>query len=152
MYSQTTLIGRLTKDPEAREVTINGEQTWVCNFSVATDDRGKTDYHDIVVWRKLAENCKNFLAKGRMVAVIGKNKKRSYENQAGATVWVTEVIADDVRFLSSKNEGQGGGQSQPAQPQGHPYQPTQNPTGFPQQQQNDPYAGGINISDDSLPF
>jgi single-strand DNA-binding protein len=149
MYSKTTLVGRLTKDPEARQVKINGEDQWVCNFSIATDDRGNTDYHTIVAWRKLGENCKNFLAKGRMVLVEGKNKTRSYDAQDGHKVYVTEIIADDVRFLSSKNEGgaptQSQGQTQ-AQGQRQPYQPTTAPTGFPQDQ----YAG--TMPSDDLPF
>lgn len=152
MYSLTVLVGRLTKDPEAREVTINGEQQWVCNFSVATDDRGKTDFHDIVVWRKLAENCKNFLSKGKMVAVEGKYKKRNYEGTDGKTVWVSELIADEVRFLSPKGEGgapanqqaqQQAPQQQPyAQQQQQPYTQQQAPQQqqpYTQQQQQPPY-------------
>ena len=155
MYSQTTLIGRLTKDPELKPVKINGEDTFVCNFSIATDDRGNTDYHNIVAWRKTAENCGKFLGKGRMVAVIGKNKTRSYDGQDGRKVYVTEVIADDVRFLdSAKTAGQGGqAPQQNYQSQQQSYQPTSAPTGYSQQQptQQNPY-GNYTISDDDLPF
>jgi len=181
MYSLTVLVGRLTKDPEARQVTINGEQQWVCNFSVATDDRGKTDFHDIVVWRKLAENCKNFLSKGKMVAVEGKYKKRNYEGTDGKTIWVSELIADEVRFLSPKGEGGAPAnqqapapapQQQPYQqqtPQQQPYQQAPQQAPYQQQapqqapyQQQQPYQGTasptgypqqpIEISDDDLPF
>lgn len=155
MYAKTVIAGRLTKDVESRQVTINGEQQWVANFPVATDDRGKTDYYDVVVWRKLAENCKNFLGKGRMVLVEGKMKRRDYEGQDGRKVYVWELIADDVRFLDSKGAGQGSpAQTQPQTPASSPaYQPTASPTGYPQHNPTaDPYANGIGIADDNLPF
>ena len=137
MYQRMTIIGRLTKDVEARQVTINGEQQTVANFPVAVDDRGTTEYFDVVAWRKLGENCKKFINKGRMVAVDGKMKRRSYDAQDGRKVYVWELIADDVRFLDSAKQGQQENQ----QPQSQSYNPTAAPTGYQPNQH-----------DDNLPF
>jgi len=156
MYAQTILIGRLTKDPETKQLTINGEQQTVTNFSVATDaGNNNADYHNVVAWRKLGETCARNLTKGRLVSVVGKPKTRSYE-QDGRRVYVHEVIADNVTFLDSKNSGQQGGA--PAQPQNSgytnqnqaPYQPTNAPTGFPPQGQ--PFGAPVEINNDDLPF
>lgn len=103
MLNKIVLIGRLTRDPELR-YTPNG--TAVCNFSLAiernfTNQNGErdVDFVDIVVWRKQAENCANYLGKGRLVAVEGRLQIRSYENKDGQKRRVAEVVANDVRFL-----------------------------------------------------
>ena len=117
--SKTSVIGRLTKKPEGREVNgANGPAT-VANFSVACDrDFGEgTDFYDVVVWRKLAENVVKYLDKGREVYVEGRMQKRTYTatTPEGAEyprdVW--ELHADKVQFLGSANGGGGqqGGQS-----------------------------------------
>ena len=94
------VVGNLGQDPEAREV--NGKT--VVNFSVATSDmKDKTDWHKIVVWEALADNCKKFLVKGSKVAVQGRMQTRSYEKQ-GLTCYTTEIIASKVEFLSSPKE------------------------------------------------
>ena len=168
MYSQTILIGRLTKDPEVKPVTINGEQQSVANFSIATDGERQgapADFHNIVAWRKLAENCGKFLSKGRLVLVVGRTKTRSYEGQNGQRVYVTEVIADNVKFLDSVKDlgtpNGGGGQQQQQQyqqrqPQQQQYQQQQQQyqqrqqTGFQQQPQN--LSDFDSIPEDDLPF
>lgn len=99
------LVGRLTRDPELR-TTGTGIST--TTFSLAVDGRPgangepHTDFINIVVWRNQAENVCKYCSKGSMVAVIGRITSRSYDAQDGTKRYVTEVIADNVRFLSSK--------------------------------------------------
>lgn len=107
MLNRVILIGRLTRDPELR-YTPNG--TAVANFTLAINrryNREETDFIDIVVWRGLAENCANYLGKGRLAAVEGRLQIRSYETQEGQKRRVTEVIADDVRFLDKGGTSSG---------------------------------------------
>lgn len=109
MMNVVVLIGRLTKDPELR-YTPSGKA--VCQFRLAVD-RGtsnaqgekETDFFDIVVWEKQAENCANYLSKGRLVAVNGRLQSRSYDAQDGTRRTVVEVVARDVRFLERKTAG-----------------------------------------------
>ncbi len=99
------LVGRLTRDPELR-TTGTGIST--TTFSLAVDGRPgangepHTDFINIVVWRNQAENVCKYCSKGSMVAVIGRITSRSYDAQDGTKRYVTEVVADNVRFLSSK--------------------------------------------------
>jgi single-strand DNA-binding protein len=93
----------LTQDPELR-YTPNGVA--VANFSLAVerpfsnkDGEKDVDFIDIVVWRKQAENCANHLGKGRLVAVEGRLQIRSYETNEGQKRRVSEVVANNVRFL-----------------------------------------------------
>jgi len=106
MLNKVILVGRLTRDPDLRYTTNGGVA--VTRFTVAvnrkfTNQQGEreADFINIVTWRNLAENCGNYLRKGSLVAVEGRIQTRSYENQEGRTVYVTEVVADDVRFLST---------------------------------------------------
>lgn len=99
MLNRVILIGRLTQDPELR-YTQNG--TAVASFTVAVNRKFKRDEADfvpVVVWNKAAENCANYLGKGRLVAVEGRLQIRSYEAQDGQRRRVTEVVADEVKFL-----------------------------------------------------
>lgn len=108
MLNRIILIGRLTKEPELR-YTQSGIA--VAKFTLAVDrrqskDREKeTDFIDIVVWQKAAENCANYLGKGSMVAVEGRLQVRSYEDSQGIRRKAAEVIADNVRFLPRSKEG-----------------------------------------------
>jgi len=103
MLNRVVLIGRLTRDPELR-YTPNGTAT--CTFNLAVErpfsngnGEKETDFLNIVTWRQLAENCANYLRKGRLTAVEGRIQTRSYENNEGRRVYVTEIVADNVRFL-----------------------------------------------------
>ena len=111
------LIGNLTKAPELR-ATKNGEQ--VCNFDIAVNEkRGGQDntmYFRVAAWRQLGENCARYLAKGRKVFVSGPLSYRTYQGNDGSTRVQLEVTADDVEFLSSRNDDQAGGYSAPAAP------------------------------------
>ncbi len=97
------MIGRLVKDPELR-YTPSGAA--VANFTIAVDrpfttrqGTKETDFIDIVAWQKLAETVANNLSKGRLVAVDGRLQVRSYETQDGQRRRVSEVVAENVRFL-----------------------------------------------------
>lgn len=103
MLNRVILIGRLTRDPELR-YTPTGVAT--CLFTLAverpfTNSQGEkeTDFINIVTWRQVAENCANYLRKGLMTAVEGRIQVRHYDNNEGRRVYVTEVVADNVRFL-----------------------------------------------------
>jgi len=109
VLNRIVLIGRLTKDPELR-YTPNGVA--VATFTLAVDRNRKnaqgereTDFINIVVWQKQAENCANYLSKGKLAAVDGRLQIRSYDGQDGQKRWITEVVAETVRFLSPKDSG-----------------------------------------------
>lgn len=110
--NHSILIGRLTKDPELR-YTPTG--TAVATFTVAVDrnnDKKEADFINIVTWSKLAENVANYCAKGRLVAISGRIQTRNYEKQDGTKVYVTEVVANEVKFMEPKGSGQA--QQEPA--------------------------------------
>ena len=98
------IIGRLVADPELRYIPSTGKA--VATFSMAVD-RGftgkdgqkQTDFFNIVVWGKTAENCSNFIGKGRLVAIRGSIQNRSYDAKDGSKRYVTEIMADEVQFL-----------------------------------------------------
>ena len=101
------LIGRLSRDPELRHTTSGMA---VCQINVAISRRtgaGKepeTDFINVVVWDKQAENVSRYLAKGRQVAVEGRIQTRNYDNNEGKKVYVTEVVATNVEFLGSASD------------------------------------------------
>ena len=114
--NNVVLIGRLTRDPELRYIPNTG--TPVSTFSLAVDkqlsrdkkqemeSRGQptADFINIVVWGKQAENCANYLAKGRLTAVQGRIQSRTYDAQDGTKRYVTEVVAERVQFLEWGND------------------------------------------------
>lgn len=112
--NKVILIGRLGKDPEVRNLD-NGAV--VANFSIATSESYKdrttgekkeiTEWHNIVLWRGLAEIAQKFLRKGDMVYIEGKLRTRSWEKE-GVTRYTTEVVADNMNMLSPKSGGGGG--------------------------------------------
>lgn len=101
------LIGNLTKDPEI-STTSNGVS--VCRFTLAVTRRYSnsegerdTDFINIVAWRSLADNCHKFIKKGSKVAVVGNIQSRSYDATDGTKRYVTEIVAEEVEFLTTKN-------------------------------------------------
>lgn len=112
--NKVMLIGNLGKDPEMR-YTPSGAA--VCNFSIATTERWKnkengqleekTEWHNIVVWNKQAENCKEYLAKGRSVYIEGKLQTRSWDDKEGHKRYTTEVVAQTVQFLTPRGATSG---------------------------------------------
>lgn len=106
--NKVVLIGNLTRDPELRK-TSSG--TSVCSFTVAvnrnyTDANGdrQADFITVQTWRGLAENCAQYLGKGRKVAVVGSLQSRTYEDKDGNKRTVSEVVATEVEFLGTKND------------------------------------------------
>lgn len=105
--NKVILIGNLGKDPEVRHLD-NGAT--VANFPLATSEsytdrntgekREVTDWHDVVVWRGLAEVVEKYVKKGTKVYVEGKLKKRSWQDKEGNTRYTTEVVADELTILS----------------------------------------------------
>lgn len=137
MLNRSILIGRLTKDPELRYTPAG---LAVTQFTLAVerpfskDGEKETDFIPIVTWRQTAEACANYLRKGRLCAVEGRIQTRNYENNEGKRVYVTEVIADNVRFLESNRESS---ESKPPSSQSDPFKDDGQP---------------IDISEDDLPF
>ena len=114
------LIGNLTRDPELK-TTPNGYS--VCEFTIAVNDRNarrqqngqeSAQFFRISAWRQLGENCQRYLAKGRKVYVSGPLTARTYQANDGTTRVSLEVQADDVEFLSSRNDDQAGTYGAPA--------------------------------------
>jgi len=102
--NKVVLIGRLTKDPELRFTPNNG--TAVASFTLAVDRRfpspngqREADFIPIVVWGKQAESTANYMNKGKLMAVSGRIQVRSYDAKDGTKRFITEVVADDVKFL-----------------------------------------------------
>lgn len=109
--NKVMLIGRLTRDPESK-TTPQG--VTVCNFSIATsrswkDAQGnlqdRTEYHNVVAWRRLGEICAQYLTKGRQVYIEGHLETRSWDDQNGQKRYRTEIIADNMIMLGGKGEG-----------------------------------------------
>ncbi|HHA3114156.1 TPA: single-stranded DNA-binding protein [Staphylococcus aureus] len=121
MLNRTVLVGRLTKDPEYRTAP-NGVS--VTTFTIAvnrtfTNAQGEreADFINCVTFRKQADNVNNYLSKGSLAGVDGRLQSRSYENQEGRRVFVTEVVCDSVQFLEPKNNNQQNNQQQNGQTQ-----------------------------------
>ncbi len=135
MINNVVLVGRLTRDPELRYTPGNGVP--VANFTLACDRPFKNaegereaDFINIVTWRKLAENCANYLQKGSLAAVTGRLQIRSYEDSEGIKRKVAEVVADNVKFLSIRKKQDEDGDNRP----------------------EDVDTSDINISEDDIPF
>ena len=147
------LIGRLSRDPELRH-TSSG--TAVCQINVAVSRRTaagrdpETDFINVVVWDKQAENVSKYLAKGRQVAVEGRIQTRSYDNNEGKKTYVTEVVANSVEFLGTvgDNNKQQANEENPFDD----FVPEDNSGASID---NDPFASfgeKVEISDNDLPF
>ena len=111
--NKITLIGNLTRDPEVRS-TPNG--VTVCTFTIAVNRRfassngeRQTDFFRINAWRQLGETCARYLTQGRKVAVLGELQARTYEAKDGSTRMSLDVSADEVEFLSPKQQDDGSG-------------------------------------------
>ena len=105
------LIGNLTRDPE---LTTTPTGVSVCRLSIAVGRRftnaegsRETDFFNITAWRGTAENCNKFLKKGNKIAVSGSIQTRTYERQDGTKGFAVDIVADEIEFLSSKNDNSG---------------------------------------------
>ncbi|GIO69317.1 single-stranded DNA-binding protein [Paenibacillus sp. JTLBN-2024] len=159
MLNRVILIGRLTKDPELRYTPAG---VAVTQFTLAVDrpftsqgGEREADFIPVVTWRQLAETCANYLRKGRLTAVEGRIQVRNYENNEGRRVYVTEVIADNVRFLESNREGGSGGGQGPREESSFGGGSRENNNYSRSNSNQDPFFDDgkpIDISDDDLPF
>ncbi len=113
--NKVILVGNLGKDPELR-YTPSGAA--VATFSLATTERykdrdgnrqEKTEWHNIVAWRQLAEICGKYLHKGRQVYIEGRIQTRSYDDRDGNKRYITEIVADQMQMLGNRDDSQGGG-------------------------------------------
>ncbi len=146
MVNKVILIGNLGRDPEVRYLEGN---VAVARFSVATNENYKdkkgewqtaTEWHDVVVWRALAERAEKQLKKGSQVFVEGKLTHRKYQDKEGNDRYVTEVVANSFRVLDRK-DSKPGGQDEDFHPEDNTND-TSTPSGSSGEQQ----------ADDDLPF
>ncbi|MFE8113089.1 single-stranded DNA-binding protein [Mammaliicoccus sciuri] len=163
MINKAVLVGRLVRDPEYR-TTPSGVQ--VATFTLAvnrtfTNQQGEreADFINCVVFRKQAENVNQYLSKGKLAGVDGRLQSRSYENNEGKRVYVTEVVCDSVQFLEPKDSQNGSNSYQNETTyqntnnntqNGERVQQGQNKTKY--DQQNNPFTNGSQLNDDDLPF
>ena len=140
--NKVILAGRLARDPEMR-YTTSGKAVASFNLAVnrrfnrnAGDQQQTADFIPIVAWEKLAEICGNNLVKGRHILGEGRMQVRSYEGQDGTKRYVTEVVANEIEFMGSKQQRESSGGS---------FTPVESapPTGG---------FGGSQVSDDDIPF
>ena len=154
--NKVILVGNLGADPDMR-YTPSG--AGVCELRLATNEswtdrngqrQERTEWHRVVVWGKKAEVCSKYLAKGRQVYVEGRLRTRSWDDKDGNKRYTTEVIADNVQFLSggSGPGGGGGGGGGGGRSGGDDYPPTSEPDyGY-----GDMGGGGSGGPDDDIPF
>lgn len=149
MINQLVLVGRLTRDPELR-YTQSGIA--VARFTLACDrpftgqdGKKEVDFIDCVVWRKQAENVTQYLKKGSMAGLTGRLQISSYDDKDGVRKYRAEAVADSVRFLDSKKDGESSAQRPEA-----PVKQDKPASGFGA----DPFSGGssIDLDDSDLPF
>ncbi len=121
--NKVILVGNVGKDPEMKYFDNDVAKA---NFSLATSERGyttsggtqvpeRTEWHNIVCWRGLAQIAEKFVKKGTLLYVEGKIRSRSYDDQNGVKRYITEVVADNIELLSRKSggmEGENGGSRQ----------------------------------------
>lgn len=144
--NNVVLVGRLTKDPELK-YSQSGVAS--CRFTLAvnrsfTNQQGQreADFVNCVTWRKQAEATANYLRKGSLAGIEGRIQTSNFEGKDGNRVFMTEVVADSVRFLEPKRDNQSPPNSQTQNEQ----QPMQN------YEQQDSNGSPIEVSDDDLPF
>lgn len=113
--NKVMIIGRLTRDPESK-TTPQG--TAVTTFSLATNrvwkdaqgtQQDRTEFHNVVAWRRLAEICAQYLRKGRQIYIEGYLQTRSWDGQDGKKQYRTEIVADNMIMLGNKGDAPSGG-------------------------------------------
>lgn len=174
--NRTILVGRITADPELR-TTPNGIANTTITVAVNryTQNGEQTDFIRCVVWRRQAENVAKYCTKGSLIALEGRIQSRSYDAQDGTRRYVTEVVADNVRFLGSRNANASSNASYESAPAPSYSEPMQEQSAsanaaddvpFPEgetvdlqtnsgSESSDPFASfgsEIALSDDDLPF
>ena len=165
MINNVVLVGRTTKDPELRYTPSN---VAVATFSLAVNRNFKgangereTEFINCVIWRQQAENLANWAKKGALIGITGRIQTRSYENQQGQRIYVTEVVAENFQMLESHAAREGGNANQGntsgafgngyAGPYGQQAPQQQGPN-FARDSGSFGNANPMDISDDMLPF
>ena len=156
MINNVVLVGRMVRDAELRYTPSN---VAVATFTLAVNRTFKSqngereaDFINVVMWRQQAENLANWAKKGSLIGVTGRIQTRSYDNQQGQRVYVTEVVAENFQMLESRSvrEGQtGGGYSTPSS---NYSAPTQSVPDFSRDENPFGKTNPLDISDDDLPF
>jgi len=131
--NKAIVLGNLGKDPELRHLP-NGDA--VCNFSLATTEswkdkdgnkQDKTEWHNVVIFRKLAEIAGEYLKKGKPVYIEGRLQTRKWQDKEGKDRYTTEIVADQMQMLGSRDEAK------------EVAKPTQAPTGFEDMESDIPF-------------
>lgn len=148
MINNVVLVGRMTKDAELK---YTGNNIAVASFSLAVNRNFKdangereTDFINCVIWRQQAENLANWAKKGALIGITGRIQTRSYENQQGQRVYVTEVVAENFQMLESRAAREGGNAN-------NSYSQQQVPN-FSRENTQYHNSNPIDISSDDLPF
>ena len=152
--NKVMLIGRITKDPELRYTSSNIPSV---RFTLAVNrpfenqnGERETDFINIVVWRKQAENVKKYVSKGSLVAVEGRIQTGSYEKD-GQRIYTTDVVADNVQFLESKSQSQNRMQDD-VTPSDFAFNNDSNQTTDMSEEVFADFGDSIEISDDDIAF
>ena len=105
--NKVILVGNLTRDPELKKTS---NDVSVCNFGLAVnrdyvnnDGSRDCDFFNVTAWRGIGENCSKYLSKGNKVCVVGTIETRTFEDNGGITRYVTDIIAQEVEFLTAKS-------------------------------------------------
>lgn len=162
------LIGNVGRDPEVRYLdqgpSQNGQSTKVATFTLATSDRYRdrsgelrenTEWHNLVLWRQLADLAEKYIRKGSQIYVEGRIRTRSYNDQQGQKKFMTEIVADNVQLLGRRDgEGAPQGGYAPSAPAAPAYQAPvyQAPAPAPAPAYQAPSAPSAPAPDDDLPF
>ena len=159
MINNVVLVGRMTRDAELRYTPSNQA---VATFTLAVNRNFKNqngereaDFINVVIWRQQAENLANWAKKGALIGVTGRIQTRSYDNQQGQRVYVTEVVAESFQLLESRafREGQAGNSFNGGNDYNSPHQtPTQSTPNFAREERPFNNSNPMDISDDDLPF
>lgn len=151
MINNVVLVGRLTRDPELK---YTGNNIAVASFSLAVNRNFKdangereTDFINCVIWRQQAENLANWAKKGALIGITGRIQTRSYENQQGQRVYVTEVVAENFQMLESRAAREGGNANGGYNQQPQQQAPNNSRGGAPFGNSNP-----MDIQDSDLPF
>lgn len=149
MINSVCLVGRMTKDAELKHT---GNNIAVASFSLAVNRNFKdangereTDFINCVIWRQQAENLANWAKKGALIGITGRIQTRSYENQQGQRVYVTEVVAENFQMLESRAVREGGNAN-------NGYSQQQQAPNFSRENTQYHNSNPIDISSDDLPF
>ena len=157
MINRVVLVGRLTRDVELKK-TPNGAS--VVSFTIACNRRSKqegqpdADFINCVAWNRTADLMSQYLNKGAQIGVEGRIQTRSYDDKDGKRVYVTEVVAESVQFLESRNANASqpqqnyGSYAQPTMSQSSGYTPDEKTSSF----ENEFAGDTLDIASDDLPF